>query len=511
MTGMHASLWIATSKGQGRPRLDGDVDADVCVVGGGIAGLTTARLAQRDGRSVVVLDAGRIAARDSGHTTAHLTEMLDHGYVTLRSHFGAKGALMAAVASRVAIETIERTALDEGIACRLSRVTGWRWADTPSQLSDLEEELEAMQQSGLRASIARETPLPWRVAGALRVEDQAQFHPREYLLGLADRIVADGGQLFEGTRAIRIQEGARCTVETERGAVRCHDVVVATHHPVSSKFALHTKIAPYRTYALAARVPSLPRPGLYYDSEDPYHYVRTQDTSAGSFLVVGGEDHKVGHDEETHARHEALERWTHERFPGAEVAYRWSGQVIEPADGLPFIGRAPLSSRVYVATGFSGTGMTFGTVAGLVIADAIAGRENAFAGLFDATRVKPLAQARRYIAENVDYPAALARDRIDRGQVARPADVPAGEGRLVRVDGRMVACYRESTGALRAVSAVCTHLGCHVHWNDAERSWDCPCHGSRFDTAGRVLNGPAVKALEPVDVTGADAPRAPHS
>jgi glycine/D-amino acid oxidase-like deaminating enzyme/nitrite reductase/ring-hydroxylating ferredoxin subunit len=511
MNVMHASLWIATSKGQGRARLAGDVEADVCVVGGGIAGLTAARLAQKDGRSVVVVEAGRIAARDSGHTTAHLTEILDHGYVKLRSHFGAKGALMAAVSARVAIETIERLAAEEGIACRLSRVEGWRWAESADELQDLEEELDAMQQSGLRATFARETPLPWRVAGAIRVEEQAQFHPREYLLGLADRIAAAGGQLFEGTRAIKIDEGDRCTVETERGVVRCRDVVVATHHPISSKFALHTKIAPYRTYAVAARVPQLVRPGLYYDSEDPYHYVRTQETSAGTFLIVGGEDHKVGHEEETHARFDALERWTLAHFEGAEIAYRWSGQVIEPADGLPFIGRAPLSTRVYVATGFSGTGMTFGTLAGMVIADAIAGRENPFARLYDATRVKPLAQARRYVAENVDYPAALALDRVDRGQVARTADVPRGEGRLVRVEGDMVACYREPGGALRAVSAVCTHLGCHVRWNDAERSWDCPCHGSRFDTAGRVLNGPAVRALEAVDVADDAEPRAQQS
>lgn len=458
---------------------------------------------------MVVIDAGRLAARDSGHTTAHLTEMLDRGYVTLRRHFGAKGALMAAVSSRVAIETIERIVAEERIACRHSRVTGWRWAETRAQLEDLEQELEAMQQSGLRATFSREPPLPWPVKGAIRVEEQAQFHPREYLLGLADRIAAAGGQLFEGTRAIKIDEGGdRCTVHTERGAVRCSEVVVATHHPVSSKFALHTKIAPYRTYAVAARVATPLRPGLYYDSEDPYHYVRTQDTSAGTFLIVGGEDHKVGHEEETHARFDALERWTAARFQGAELAYRWSGQVIEPADGLPFIGRAPLSGHVHVATGFSGTGMTFGTVAGLIIADTIAGRENPFAQLFDAGRVKPLAQARRYVAENVDFPAALAMDRIDRGQVAHPRDVPPGEGRLVRVDGKMVACYRDSAGALRAVSAVCTHLGCHVHWNDAERSWDCPCHGSRFDTAGRVLNGPAVRALEAVDVGAADEPHA---
>jgi Rieske Fe-S protein len=275
---------------------------------------------------------------------------------------------------------------------------------------------------------------------------------------------------------------------------------------VSSRFALHTKIAAYRTYAVAARTASLPPPGLYYDGAEPYHYVRTQDTTKGPFLVVGGEDHKVGQDNDTAGRFAALERWLKERWHGAEIVYRWSGQVIEPADGLAFIGRAPGAKRVWVATGFSGTGMTFGTLAGMIIADGIAGRENPFAKLYDATRVKPLAQARRYVAENVDFPKQLAKDRLDRGEVASLAEVPRGEGRLVRLGGKMIAAYRAEDGRLQCLSAVCTHLGCHVQWNDAERSWDCPCHGSRFDAAGRVLNGPAVRALRPVRIQEEDRP-----
>jgi Rieske Fe-S protein len=269
---------------------------------------------------------------------------------------------------------------------------------------------------------------------------------------------------------------------------------------VSSRFALQTKIAPYRTYAVAARGATLPPPGLYYDSQDPYHYTRTQQTSKGTFLVVGGEDHKVGHEHDTVARFAALDRYVKERFPGAEIAYRWSGQIIEPADGLAFIGRAPAARRVWVATGFSGTGMTFGTLAGMMLVDGIVGRDNPFAKLYDATRVKPIAQARRYLAENADVAKQYAKDRVDRGEVASLAQVPPGEGRLVRVGGKMVAAYRGSDGALQCLSAVCTHLGCHVQWNEAEHSWDCPCHGSRFDVAGRVLNGPALKALRRVHV-----------
>jgi glycine/D-amino acid oxidase-like deaminating enzyme/nitrite reductase/ring-hydroxylating ferredoxin subunit len=500
MSPLHASVWIATAKGPGRPRLHGDLDTDVCVVGGGIAGLTAARLAQRAGLRVALVEASRLAARDSGHTTAHLTELLDAGYVTIRAHFGREGAVLAAASMRAAIEQIARLAEEEGIACHLDRVPGWRYAERESERRGLEEECQAMREAGLRARLVREAPLPFATRGAIKVDDQAQFHPREYLVGLADRIAAAGGRLFEGTRALKIREGTPCEVETAHGTISCREVIVATHAPVSSRFALQTKIAPYRTYAVAARGATLPPPGLYYDSQDPYHYTRTQQTSKGTFLVVGGEDHKVGHEHDTAQRFAALDRYVKERFPGAEIAYRWSGQIVEPADGLAFIGRAPAARRVWVATGFSGTGMTFGTLAGMMIVDGIAGRESPFARLYDATRVKPLAQARRYLAENADVAKRLAKDRLDRGEVASLAAVPRGEGRLVRVGGKMIAAYRAADGGLQCLSAVCTHLGCHVQWNDAERSWDCPCHGSRFDVAGRVLNGPAVKALKPVHV-----------
>jgi glycine/D-amino acid oxidase-like deaminating enzyme/nitrite reductase/ring-hydroxylating ferredoxin subunit len=500
MSPLHASVWIATAKGAGRPRLHGDLDTDVCVVGAGIAGLTAARLAQRTGLRVAVIDASRLAARDSGHTTAHLTEILDAGYRTIRSHFGRQGAILAAVSQRAAIERIARMAEEEAIECRLSRVPAFVWARTRADVPGLKEELEAMREAGMKARWVRECPMPDEVAGAIRVEDQAQFHPREYLLGLADRIAADGGRLFEGTRALKMSEGSPCRVETARGTITCREVVVATHAPVSTRFALHTKMAPYRTYAVAAKVASPPPPGLYYDTDAPYHYVRTQETSKGPYLVVGGEDHKVGHDDDTPARLGRLERWVKDRWKGAEIAYRWSGQIWEPADGLAFIGRAPGSKRIWVASAFSGTGMTFGTLAGMIIADGIAGRDNPFAKLYDATRVKPLAQAKKFVQENVDVAKQLAKDRLDRGEVRSAREIAPGEGKLLRHRGKMVAAYRTPTGELRACSAVCTHLGCHVQWNDAEASWDCPCHGSRFDTQGAVLNGPAVKALKRVQL-----------
>jgi glycine/D-amino acid oxidase-like deaminating enzyme len=395
MSPAHASLWIATAKGAGRPRLHGDLDVDVCVVGGGIAGLTAARLLQRAGMRVAVVEASRLAARDSGHTTAHLTELLDAGYVSLRARFGKEGARLAARSQRAAIEQIARLADEEAIACRFARVPAHRYAEDDRDLAGLEEELAALREAGLHAKHERDVGLPFRVKGAFRLEDQAQFHPRQYLVGLADRICEQGGRTFEGTRALKIREGETCAIETARGTVTCRDVVVATHVPVSSRFALSIRLVASRTYALAARVAAPPPPGLYYDSETPYHYVRTQETSKGPFLIVGGEDHEVGQDEDTAGRFARLERWVKDRWSGAEIAYHWSGQVLEPSDGLALIGRAPGSKRVWIATGFSGTGMTFGTLAGMIIADGIAGRANPYARLYDPARPSRRARAGR--------------------------------------------------------------------------------------------------------------------
>jgi glycine/D-amino acid oxidase-like deaminating enzyme/nitrite reductase/ring-hydroxylating ferredoxin subunit len=493
-----ASLWLDTVSRDAYPPLDRDLDVDAVVIGGGIAGVTAARLLLRAGRRVALVEARRLGDGDTGHTTAHLTEVLDAGYATLRSHFGRGGAALAAASQRVAIERIADFVQEDALDCAFARVPAYRYAETEEEIGPLDEELEAMQEAGLHAVRVDRAPLPFPTRAAIRVEDQARFHPLEYVLGLARRFAAAGGLVFEGTRATKIAEGRRCAVETSGGTITCADVVVMTHAPVSSRFALHAKMAPYRTYALAAEVPSVPADGLYYDSRDPYHYTRIQETRAGTFLVIGGEDHKAGHEEHTRRHHEALERYVRARWPVARIAGRWSGVVWEPADGLAFIGRSSGSEHVWVGTGFSGTGMTFGTLAAMVVSDGVLGIENRFAELYDAARVKPLAQAFRYAAENADVATRLAKDRLSRGEVDSLAEVPPGEGRLVRVKGKMVAAYRSEVGELTAVSARCTHLGCHVRWNEAEACWDCPCHGSRFTAMGAVLSGPAMRALERV-------------
>ncbi|MBZ4376551.1 FAD-dependent oxidoreductase [Corallococcus sp. AS-1-6] len=490
----HKSLWTVTTLPRDFPSLRGDLDVDVAIIGGGVAGLTTAWLLKRAGKKVAVLEMHRVLSGQTGQTTAHLTELLDTPYTTLLKDFGEKGAHLAASSSRAAIEQIASLVETLGIDCGFTRAPGYRYAETDAELRELLQEVSAARQAGLLATFTKEVPLPFPVKGALRVEDQALFHPREYLLALADRIPGDGCHLFENTKVVDIHDGAPCRVVTEDGTVTARAVVEATTTPLN-RVAMHTKLYPYRTYAVAAPLDAPLEPGQYYDSRDPYHYIRTQRVDGVSYVIVGGEDHKVGSEEDTASCFAALEAYTRDRFPVKRITHRWSGQVIEPADGLPYIGRNVGSRHVYVATGFSGTGMTFGTLAGMVLSDLILGNENPYAALYDAGRVKPKAGAKDFIQENAEVAFRFVADRLSKPDGRHLSDVAPGEGKILEVDGRKVAVYREEDGTPHAVSPVCTHLGCHVHWNNAERSWDCPCHGGRFSPTGRVLNGPAVKDL----------------
>ncbi|OJH37832.1 FAD-dependent oxidoreductase [Cystobacter ferrugineus] len=490
----HQSLWTVSAPARRYPSLPGDLEVDVVVVGGGIAGLTTAWLLKQEGKRVAVVEMHRILTGQTGQTTAHLTELLDVSYATLASDFGEKGARLAAESVRASIEKISSLVERLGIACDFQRLPGYRYAETDDEAQQLEREATAARQAGLMCSLTQDVPLPYPVKLALRVEDQAQLHPRAYLQALAERIVGEGSHVFEETQVTDIHEGAPCRVQTTRGVLLCQEVVEATTTPLN-RVLLHTKLMPYRSYALAARLEAPLTPGLYYDSKDPYHYIRTQRLDGADYVIVGGEDHKVGAEEDTARRYLALAEYVRQRFPASRVEYRWSGQVIEPVDGLAYIGRNSGSRHVWVATGFSGTGMTFGTLAAMILSDLILGRDNRYASLYDATRVKPVAGARDFVHENAEVAFHFVADRLARPDTHDLSDVPPGEGRIVEVEGRKVAVYREASGGVHALSPVCTHLGCHVHWNNAERSWDCPCHGGRYSPTGEVLNGPPVKGL----------------
>jgi Rieske Fe-S protein len=315
--------------------------------------------------------------------------------------------------------------------------------------------------------------------------------------------VTQGAQVFENTRVIGVADGEPCLVETDRGVVRAAHVFVAANVPVNNRVLLHTKIAAYRSYALASAFPPALVSGLFWDTDSPYHYTRTHHAGGHTYLIVGGEDHRTGEKTDTDACYERLHTYAAQRFGMPPPSHRWSGQIIEPVDGLPFIGRNSGSQHVYVATGYGGNGMTFGTLAGMIVSDLIEDRENPYASLYDATRVKPIAAAVEYATENAAFPVHLVTDRLTSLNVEdRPVQaLRRGEGGIFNSDEGKIAVCRDEGGLVHACSAVCTHLGCDVAWNKAEQTWDCPCHGSRFSPDGTVINGPAVSDLRRIPVT----------
>lgn len=492
------SFWVGTSSREHPPVLPGDLDVDVAIIGGGITGITAALLLHRQGKRVAVLEALRTGEGVTGYTSAHLTEALDTRYTTLERNFGRDGARLAAEASRAAITTIRGLMGRRDEACDWRSVPGYLYTEKLEDLESLHAEYEAAKRAGLDVALADNAPLPFPTRGAVRFEKQAEFHPLEYLDVLRDEILAAGGLLFERTRVLEVHDGEPCRVVTEHGIVRARAVIVATNVPLNRMF-LQTKIAHYRSYVLAARVQSPRIAGLFWDMDDPYHYLRGAGPAGReeSILIVGGEDHKTGTNDDTNASYERLRRYAEERFVISEVGFRWSGQVIEPVDGLPFIGRNSFAQHVFVATGYSGNGLTFGTVAAMILSDQVLGRTNPWSELFEATRIKPLSSAKDFVNENVDVPVHLIGDRVRAPDARDVSEVAPGEGKIVRVDGKRLAVFRDDQGALHALSPICPHLGCHVHFNAAEKTWDCPCHGSRFTTDGTVLNGPAVEALAP--------------
>jgi glycine/D-amino acid oxidase-like deaminating enzyme/nitrite reductase/ring-hydroxylating ferredoxin subunit len=481
------------------PALTRITRADVCVVGAGIAGMTTAYLLAREGRSVVVLDDGPIGGGDTGRTSAHLSNALDDRYYKLERLFGVRGARLAAESHTAAIDRIEAIAVQERIDCDFERLAGYLFVPPCESTAELECELAAAHRAGLTGvEWVKRAPLDSFDTGpCLRFPRQAQFHPMKYLAGLARAIIRDGGRIFTNTHATKIDGGLPACIHTSGGPVVTADaVVVATNSPINDPLIMHTKMSAYRTYAIAAPVPrgSVAR-ALYWDTLTPYHYVRLQN----DLLIVGGEDHKTGETGDGHQRFARLEAWARLRFPMIErIEYRWSGQVMEPIDSLAFIGWKPQDApNVYIATGDSGHGLTHGTIAGIILTDLILGRQNEWASFYDPSRFTPTATL-DYIREGLINTLHYT-EWVTGGDASSPQEIKRGEGAILRRGLLKLAAYRDEQGVLHERIAICPHLGCMVVWNSTEKSWDCPCHGSRFDAYGRVLNGPAITDLMGID------------
>jgi glycine/D-amino acid oxidase-like deaminating enzyme/nitrite reductase/ring-hydroxylating ferredoxin subunit len=500
----HESWWIASTEPTAYPALAAGVDTDVVVLGAGIAGITTAYALAREGRSVVLLDAGRVAEGVSGYTTAKVSVGHNLVYADLAERFDPETARGYAQSQSRALAWLCETVEQEGIDCELERLPSVVYTEVAEDREQVEAEVSAARAAGLPASLVTETSLPYDVVAAARLEDQAQFHPRRYLLALVERFVALGGQVFEQTRALDVDAGTPCVVRTDRGELRAGEVVVATHYPFLDRGLLFARLAQYRDVVVAFRVPADRAPAEMAIStgseEGGTHSVRTAPYVDGDrLLIVTGGQYKTGTTSDVDSAYAELTAWEQGRFGVGEPDYRWSTQDASSVDRMPYIGRFPnAGEHVWVATGFSAWGMTGGTMAGMLLTDLLQGRPNAWADLYDPSRKDLRASARTFLTENLEVAKEMVSGQF-RTDLGGPDELGPGEAGIYRRGVGLVAAHRDESGLVRAVSARCTHLGCTVRFNDAERTWDCPCHGSRFGLDGQVLHGPAVTPLEVVE------------
>jgi glycine/D-amino acid oxidase-like deaminating enzyme/nitrite reductase/ring-hydroxylating ferredoxin subunit len=492
----NVSYWAATTPETHFPSYPrGDLKVDVAVLGAGITGLTTAILLQQAGASVAVVEAGRVAGGVTGYTTAKITSLHGLVYAKVTSTFGAQGARTYGEANQEGLALIERLVEQLGIDCDFEHLPAFTYTEDRQRVSAIEEEVAAAQQAGLPASFATEIGLPFPVEGAVRLERQAQFHPRRFCIGLAEAIDGAGGQVFERTRALDLRLGFPCTVKTSHGRLRADHVVLATHLPFFDPAGLFAKTSPSRSYAVAVTLADPAPAGMYLSADAATRSVRPL-VRGSNQAVLAGEEHKTGHGRDTRTHYDALEGWARERFPVQSVDYRWSAQDYLPADDVPYIGRLiPGYGRLHVATGFKKWGMTHSAVAARLLRDQITGRPNPWSELFKATRLHPLASAKELAVHNLDVGLRFVGDRLLTLRPQSAQGLAPGEAGIRELDGEKVAAYRDPDGRLHAVSGRCTHLGCLVAWNAAERTWDCPCHGSRYTYDGKVIQGPAVDNL----------------
>jgi glycine/D-amino acid oxidase-like deaminating enzyme/nitrite reductase/ring-hydroxylating ferredoxin subunit len=500
---LDSPVWAESEAPPSQPPLTADTTVDVCVIGGGIAGLSVAYQLSLEGKSVVLLEAGRIANRMTRRTTAHLSSAIDDQFENLESVRGTEMAQLAYASHQAAVQRIGEIVLHENIRCDFTRVSGYLFNPPNGDRKSLEDEFAAAQRAEVAGvEMLDRSPLPRFDTGpCIHFPYQGQFDPLKYVTGLVRAIEKAGGRIHERTRVRTVESGESAKVVTESGStVTAQSVVCASNAPVIDRVTLHTKQFPYVSYAVGLEVPRGAVPtALYWDTADPYHYMRLRaaEGDGPDELIVGGEDHKSGQDTPGD-RFERLAIWARQRVPQCDrILHSWSGMVFETLDGLAYIGHNPGDSpNVYVATGDSGMGMTHGTIAGMLISDLIMGRDNPWTELYEPSR-KPLRGVKGFAAENLNV-ATRYLEWVTTGDVSGPDQVPTGTGAVIRRGLHKVAIYRDDKGELHECSAACPHLGGVVHWNPAMRTWDCPLHGSRFDALGQVLDGPAIGGLAPV-------------
>lgn len=475
---------------------------DVVVVGGGITGLTTALLLQEEGLQCAVTESGSIGFGTTAGTTSHINTMLDTSYDIIERDFGLDNARLVAAATMESIALMYNLVKKYDIDCDFSFRDGYLFAETEDEVQSLEEVLSASQRAGVDVLKEDRLPIPVDYKSVIVFKNQAQIHPLKYLAGLVKAFVSLGGVLIENNKVKETTlEGGVHAITCERLNLRSRKLVYATHIPPGINI-LHLRCAPYRSYVLAAEVEEGCPDELVYDMKDPYHYFRSHVIDGKKYLILGGEDHKTGHSEPEES-FSSLEKYLREHFRVRSVDYRWSAQYYESADGLPYIGELPSADKgIYTATGFSGNGVTWGSFSGLLLRDILLERESPFSSLFAPARLKPVAGFKEFVRENADVAYRYIADRVKISKIDSVSSLAADSGTVVKYEDKKLAVYKDVEGKIHALDPVCTHAGCIVKWNGTEKSWDCPCHGGRFDIDGKVLTGPPRKALQQIDING---------
>lgn len=492
------SYWHKAEKIRRYPKLDRDLKVDVAVIGGGITGITAAYLLKQQGLRVAVLEREYIGSGVTGQTTAHLTCEIDQRLHEIEKSFGPATARDVWYAGAAAIHQISELVRTLDIDCHFQWVPGIYYAASTDDYSLVEKEGQTARALHIANELRSSVPL-FNVPGVI-FPNQAKFHPLNYLAGILRHLETGGCEIFEQTAVTEIDDDP-LVLTTAHGKVSCGQVVVATHYPLSGtagalrSVLFQTKLAPYSTYVIGGEVPKGTIPdALFWDTQDPYNYLRIESGRDIDYAIFGGGDHKTGQVHDPAAIYQKLKERLWKFAPAAFVDNEWSGQVIETTDGLPYIGY--IAGRQFISTGYAGNGMTFGTLGAMMATDAIMGKESHWNKLFSPDRVRIRGSASTYIDENKDYPVHLFCGWLKSADNRKPIELAVDEGSIFAVNGQRMAVYKSKDGMLHYHSAVCTHLGCIVAWNPAEKTWDCPCHGSRFHATGEVMSGPAERPLE---------------
>jgi len=474
---------------------------DCLIVGAGITGLTAALLLQLAGKKTVIAEAHTPGFGTTGGTSAHINTFADTTYKEAASAFGEKGAQLFADAIQEGFALIKDHICNFKIDCDYVDKTGYLYAENEDEVQQLADIYDSAVQVGVPVHYTEEVPTPVPFEKALAWYGQAQFHPLKYLQGLQKAYVSAGGTILENTRieGIDTKDGIHMAA-----GIRAKALIYATHMPPNIN-VFNFECAPYRSYVLAVKLKSGTYPdALVYDAQEPYHYVRTHVVDGQELLLVGGNDHKTGHEDPEKAFAD-LEKYARKYYHVSSIKYKWSSQYYVPVDGLPYIGQMPLAAdRIYCATGYNGNGMMLGSIAGKILSDLVAGKDSKYKKLFDPSRIKPVDGFSEFVKENADVAYHFVADRLGVQETDSLKRLQPGTGKVVEVDGKKIAAYRDDAGIIHALSPVCTHAACIVNWNGEEKSWDCPCHGARYDIDGRILTGPATRDLAKINSDGSE-------